>query len=126
MIVANILNRSLLFHLLFDIFAVWKNLLFPFICLFFYISVGTWIPILFNEIIIYTIIIYFGAKIVTVLASGNPVQSGFFVPLTCSCLYLSSPLLTDTARCSRFVLYFSAPALELDVSLSALVLFSGK
>lgn len=85
------------------------------IYLFFYISVGTWIPILFNEIIIYTIIIYFGAKIVTVLASGNPVQSGFFVPL-----------LTDTARCSRFVLYFSAPALELDVSLSALVLFSGK
>lgn len=31
------------------------------IYLFFYISVVTWIPILFNEIIIYTIIIYFGA-----------------------------------------------------------------
>lgn len=79
MIVANVLILSLLLHLLFDIFTVRRNLLFLFICLFFYISLGTWIPTLFNELSV-TTVIYFGAQIVSVLAGGSPVQAGFCVP----------------------------------------------
>ena len=103
MMLDNVLILSLLLYLLFDIFTLREPLSFPLINLFFNISMGSWVSVLFNELIL-TITAYFGAQIVSVMASGSPLEAVFWVHLIRACLEHSIPF--STIRHSQFILYF--------------------
>lgn len=100
MMLDNVLILSLLLYLLFDIFTLREPLSFPLINLFFNISMGSWVSVLFNELIL-TITAYFGAQIFSVMASGSPLEAVFWVHLIRSCLEHSIPF--STIRHSRFI-----------------------
>lgn len=118
----NVLILSLLLCLFFDIFTVREPLSFPLISLFFNISMGSWVSILSNELIL--TIAYFGAQAISVLASGSPLQAVFWVPLIRSCLSLSTPFLLAPSDIPGLSHTFHASTLGLTISLRPLVLAS--
>ena len=83
---------------------------------------GSWVSILFNELIL--TIAYFAAQAVSVLASGSPLQAVFWVPLIRSYLSLSTPFLLAPADIPGLSYTFHASTLGLTISLRALVLTS--